>query len=231
MATVKLNVLLVVAVDASEDVAKLNGDTLKLRHRGVVAEIFHVCHYTVWSGVCREKRREKGKISRIRPCRIQRMRDQTRHPKSPQECSYHLAQTPIANRRHCRTPRPNRRSYPLRPSVGPTRSRAVGRSEGWGRSRCSCLSCVPLYSIYRPRWWAILNLWGETFVRKCLWYMDLRRSPPEPLPRRARANLRNHMSWISKVTLMLEASWRSSSSRPSQSAAASSICSRKSCIS
>lgn len=42
-ATVKLNILLGVAIDASEDVAKLNGDTLKLRHRGVVAEIFHAC--------------------------------------------------------------------------------------------------------------------------------------------------------------------------------------------
>jgi len=42
-ATVKLDILLGVPIDTGEDVAKLNGDALKLRHRGVVAEIFHAC--------------------------------------------------------------------------------------------------------------------------------------------------------------------------------------------
>ena len=152
MATVKLDILLRVAIDTGEDVAKLNGDALKLRHRGVVAEIFHVCHYTVWSVVCREKRREKGEISRIRPCRNLRSLGLARHHKSRPGCRYLPALTPNANRRHHRRPHHNRRSYPLRPSVGPTRMRACGRSEGWDRSRCSFLSCVPLYSIYRPRW-------------------------------------------------------------------------------
>jgi hypothetical protein len=58
VATVKLDILLGVAIDASEDVAKLNGDTLKLRHRGVVAEIFHACIIPRF-GVIVQK--EKGK--------------------------------------------------------------------------------------------------------------------------------------------------------------------------
>ena len=54
-ASFKLSIRARGAVDTGEDVAKLNGDALKLRHGGVVAEVFHGVHYTlVWS-VCREK--------------------------------------------------------------------------------------------------------------------------------------------------------------------------------